>query len=735
MSTFRGLGRMSLSYLLMTLRSKTALFWMLVFPLFLLIGFGYVFGSNDPQRVAYIVPGILTITIISATFFGTSMGMVVQRENGVFRRYRVTPVTPVVVVASHAVLSMLNLTISLILQIITAILVFKITIAGSLTTLALIAFAGFFAFAPLGLIVGSVAKDMKTAPAITNLLFFPMMFLSGAAMPYFLLPSWLQAVGKFIPATYVVESLQGVMVRGETIPELLAPLAVLLVTGIVAFALNGLLFRWESDEPLNLKRLGIVISGLTVVYLIAAFAIPSFKMAERPSARNTTGTNGDVQEVRVLKGMTVLDGLGGRLENARVTIRGQKIAGVEKDSDAPLPEGATVDDLSGSYLVPGLFDSHIHLGGSGGGNASMAEYSPQRQIHDLQVYLALGITSVVSLTDNYRDLGNLRAMVENGEMRSPRMFFAGPSITAPDGHPASMFKFVPGLAEILTRQITTAEQASETINELASYKVDLVKLVLEEGAYSRDVPRLSEEAFRGAVKTAKELGLRTTCHVDSDKNARLAIDAGVDGLQHIPPDLSEETIRLLVEKGITLTPTLAVFEGYKIASAGAEITDSLALKWTDKEVIASLHSSGSWLAEARKNAGFAIGMRQVFEQGLKATRKTIQGGVKIIAGSDAGNPATFHGPGLIRELELLVEAGMPPEEVLLAATSRPADRFGRSDLGRIAEGAYADLVVLAADPAKDVRAFREVKFVYFGGKKLDRETLLTSSPGKWQPGR
>ena len=281
---FRGLGRMAYSYLLMMFRTKTALFWTLVFPLFILIGFAIVFGGGDPERIAYIVPGILTITIISATFFGTSMNMVAQRENGVFRRYRATPVSPIVVVSAHALVSIFNLSISLLLQILAAVLIFNIQINGSLISLAVVAFCGFFAFAPLGLIVGSVAKDMKTAPAITNLLFFPMMFLSGAAMPFFMLPDWLQTIGKLLRATYVVESMLGVMVRGAGLTELFAPLLVLLASGLVAFLLNGMLFRWESNEPLNFKRLGMAVSLLTLIYIIAGLAIPSLKMSQRPVA-------------------------------------------------------------------------------------------------------------------------------------------------------------------------------------------------------------------------------------------------------------------------------------------------------------------------------------------------------------------------------------------------------------------------------------------------------------------
>jgi imidazolonepropionase-like amidohydrolase len=110
-------------------------------------------------------------------------------------------------------------------------------------------------------------------------------------------------------------------------------------------------------------------------------------------------------------------------------------------------------------------------------------------------------------------------------------------------------------------------------------------------------------------------------------------------------------------------------------------------------------------------------------------------GVTILAGSDAGNPATFHGPSLIHELELLARARVPLAEVLLSATSRPANRLGQRALGRIEKGSVADLVVLGADPLADVAAYHDVKGVYLGGRKLDLDHLFDTPAGPWRPSR
>ena len=282
MNMLKGLGALSNAYLKETLRSKTALFWNLLFPQFFLFGFALIFGGSDPARVTYLMPGLLTITVISATFFGISYSMVNQRETGVYRRFRATPVTAITVVLAHASTALFNLVTGLGLELLLAKLVFKITVAGSIVQLVLAILIAAFAFIPLGLIIGSVARDIKTAPAITNLLFFPMMFLSGAAVPFFMLPAWLRQVGELLPATYVVELLQGVMVRGDSFAHLLTPIGILLLSGILGFAVNGLLFRWESTEPIRKDRLAIAIGVLAAVYVAAFLIGPKLKMAQPP---------------------------------------------------------------------------------------------------------------------------------------------------------------------------------------------------------------------------------------------------------------------------------------------------------------------------------------------------------------------------------------------------------------------------------------------------------------------
>jgi ABC-2 type transport system permease protein len=276
---FRGLGPLTRAYLLQSFRSRTAVFWNLVFPMVWLFLFGFIFYRGQPTLM---MPGLLTITLISGSFFGVSYLMVSERETGILRRYRVTPVSATTVVLANAIRALVTLFISVTAQAGVGWLVFRYDVNGSLLLTAAIMLLGGAAFIPLGMFVGSVASDMRTAPAISNLLFFPLVFGSGAAFPAFMLPGWLQSIMRLIPSSYLVEALQGVMIRGHGVMELIGPITVLLLTLIIGAWLNSRLFRWETSEPVDKRAVITTIAVLLALFVAAAFLAPAFEMVTRP---------------------------------------------------------------------------------------------------------------------------------------------------------------------------------------------------------------------------------------------------------------------------------------------------------------------------------------------------------------------------------------------------------------------------------------------------------------------
>ncbi|MEO8276288.1 MAG: ABC transporter permease [Thermoanaerobaculia bacterium] len=282
MRFLRNAMALALSYLIENSRSPTALFWMLAFPQLFLFVFAFVFAGGRPNDVAYLMPGLLTLTTITSSFFGFSIRLVAERERGALRRLRVTPASAGAVVAGHMLHAIASLSISLLFQLAIGKLFFHFPVQGSIGTLLVMLLAGGIAFVPLGLFIGCIGRDTRSAPALNNLIVFPQMFLSGSAMPFFMLPGWVQQVGRLLPATYLNEGLQRVIIGGQPLSGLLGPIAVLVLFGGIGLVLNSLLFRWESSDPLPLGRLGAGLAILTVALGAVALWGPVLSMAAKP---------------------------------------------------------------------------------------------------------------------------------------------------------------------------------------------------------------------------------------------------------------------------------------------------------------------------------------------------------------------------------------------------------------------------------------------------------------------
>jgi ABC-2 type transport system permease protein len=271
---FRATGALYVGHVLTFLRSRTAVYWTFAFPLFFLLMFGFAFGRGG-RSIDQLMPGLFTITVISGSLFGVSLRMVSERESGILRRHRLTPVHPLAIVLAHGALAMTTLVLSLLIQAALAAAAFGFEAKGNVFVLLLMMLLGGLALVPLGLVVGSVARDSKVAPAMTNFLFFPLMFLSGAAIPFEMLPHWMQAAARLVPTTYLVDALRGVIVYGVGVLRLKTDIAMLLLTAIIGVSANGLLFRWESTEPVRARRLAIAVLVLAILYVTAFIASPA----------------------------------------------------------------------------------------------------------------------------------------------------------------------------------------------------------------------------------------------------------------------------------------------------------------------------------------------------------------------------------------------------------------------------------------------------------------------------
>lgn len=231
----------------LALRNRAFFFFSFVMPLIFLFGAVTFFGKGGSSReIAYVLGAILTLTVMGS-FWGLSVQLVTFREQGILRRFRVAPVTASAMLAS-SLLSNYFLTLpTIVVEFYLSRSVFHMSGLGNVLSILVLVTLGTVCFASLGLIVASVTNTMQETQIINQIIWFVFLFISGATIPFPMLPGAVQAVAIFLPATYLVSGLQRAMIDHTGIGGLGMYVASLLGCALVAFIISAQLFRWDPE--------------------------------------------------------------------------------------------------------------------------------------------------------------------------------------------------------------------------------------------------------------------------------------------------------------------------------------------------------------------------------------------------------------------------------------------------------------------------------------------------------
>jgi len=419
----------------------------------------------------------------------------------------------------------------------------------------------------------------------------------------------------------------------------------------------------------------------------------------------------------LIRNVGVVDVTAGTLVADRdVLIRATTIERIDHAGTIGAPDGARVIDGTGLFLMPGLFDAHVHI------TAGFGSFEPQ--------LLAHGVTAVRDTGAATPVIVNMRARARSGELLAPELFVTGAII---DGSPP-----VWPFSEVCE----TAEDGRAAVNRLADLGVDQIKVYT----------RLPEEAWRAVIEQARERGLRVTGHVPSAVTLHDAIEAGQDCIEHFegfaplllslvpPPENDEpqrggvftslrgwtryhdvdparldETLRMLAEAEIMQCPTLAVWRGL------ATLTRD------DAEDDPRLERIPEFLRQMWNQPGykaFAGAVAPIIPAKHDLLRRMHEHGVPLMIGTDLGNPFVFPGSSVHEEMLSFQAAGIPAADVLRMATIVPARFCGADDrLGTVEVGKTASLLLVRSDPLTDVRHASEIETVILRGRVLDRAEL------------
>ena len=426
-----------------------------------------------------------------------------------------------------------------------------------------------------------------------------------------------------------------------------------------------------------------------------------------------------------------------------VLIEGDRITRISSSDPTRLPKAANIINGRGLYLIPALWDMHVHIW-----DADLA----------LPLFVANGVTGVRNMGGHGDEIKRWREELASGKRLGPLLIACGPVVDGP-----------PPVHADHSVVVENAAQARPTVDDLKSQGWDFIKVY----------DNVSRDSYFAIADEAKKDGILFVGHVPVSVTALEASDAGqrsiehLDGLDYVisplgdnfrrdrlqgigkPPQpgemmklplrIANELTQLadtydekragdlfahLVHNGTWQVPTLSVANVYGSIGNSAVYLDER-LKYASRQDREWWESNPIVHIEIPE---YVTARKREFQQALRITREAHQAGVRFLAGTDSGGvPYLYYGFSLHNELALLVEAGFTPMQALQSASRDPAEFLGLRDRGTIEAGKRADLVLLRADPLADIHNTQQIEAVVIGGRVLNRgelDRLLNSAENK-----
>ena len=370
--------------------------------------------------------------------------------------------------------------------------------------------------------------------------------------------------------------------------------------------------------------------------------------------------------------------------------------------------------MSGKYVMPGIINIHGHLGNTLGLVQDPKNYTRENLSNNLATYASYGVTSVLSMGTDQEAMYALRSEQRAGRPKTTRIFSAARGFTGKGGYPTSAqgMKGVPF-------EVESAAQAKADVEDNVKRKADIIKIWVDDHlGKERKIPI---DLSKAIIDAAHSNHLKVAAHIFYLDDAKKLVNAGLDGLAHSVRDapVDDELIALMKRKGAwqaaaTLTREVSAFI---YATPPDWLKDPFFTRSISADTLKTLNSP-EFIKKAAADPDFSK-LPGFLETAKKNLKRLADAGVKYGFGTDTGPPTRFPGYFEHMEMEMMVQSGLTPMQVIVAASKSNAEFLGQSkNLGTIESGHWADLVVLGRNPLENIKNTRTVEQVYIAGNRI-----------------
>lgn len=393
--------------------------------------------------------------------------------------------------------------------------------------------------------------------------------------------------------------------------------------------------------------------------------------------------------VQAYTNANIFDGTGAQpVQDGVLLVQGGRITQVGSAAQVQVPEGAEVTDLGGRWVIPGMINAHAHV------DDPQGDRTPEEE--QLDIYAHYGVTTVLSLGETSPDALGLRGDRWSPQLRTSRLIASGP-----------------------IRTPMTVDSARILVEELAGLDVDWVKIRVDDFLGTQQ--KMPPEVYQTVISEARNRDIPVAVHMVTLEDAKGVLEAGASLIAHSVRDqpIDQHFIDLLLERNVCVVPTFTrELSTYVYAERPAFFDDPFFRERAAPADPDAILTPEFRTAQTSAAAEYYRDALPVAEENM---RRLQQAGVGIAFGTDTGVtfPGRYQGYLEHVELEMMVDGGFTPAQALHSATGVTARCIGlEGEVGTLQPGAWADFVVLDANPLQDIRNTRQMHGVWIAGNQI-----------------